>query len=145
MSPSHRKLRNQSLGMLLGLGLQFLLGIITNLFVKIPDNHPGANSHEYFSGVLQVVGWSLTSGFPSLALHVALGIFLVVGSLSILLRSIQAKHKKWIIVSVFVCLGILGAAFNGASFVIYGEDFSSLIMAIGFVMASAAYIFGILI
>jgi hypothetical protein len=47
------QMRNQFLGTLVFLTIQFLLGMAVNLFVTIPTNHPGANPPEYFGGVIQ--------------------------------------------------------------------------------------------
>jgi hypothetical protein len=44
------QMRNQFLGTLVFLIVQFLLGMAVNLFVTIPTNHPGANPPEYFGG-----------------------------------------------------------------------------------------------
>jgi hypothetical protein len=40
-------------------------------------------------------------------------------------------------------IGILAAGFNGASFLNYGQDFSSLLMAVGFLLAAISYTIGI--
>lgn len=140
-----KKLRIQAVILLSALGLQFLLGILTNLFVQIPDSHPGANASNLLTGSLQVIGWAIISGFPSLALHVVLGIGLVLGSIAILVRSILSKDKKWIVVSAFGFFGILIAFLNGVRFVIISEDLASLAMAIGFIIAAASYVAALLI
>jgi hypothetical protein len=45
--------------------------------------------------------------------------------------------------SVLGALAILGAGFNGASFVDYGQNFSSMIMAGLWALALACYIAGV--
>ena len=37
-------------------------------------------------------------------------------------------------------IGVLGAGFNGGSFLNYHEDFSSMLMAVGFALAMSAYV-----
>jgi hypothetical protein len=37
-------------------------------------------------------------------------------------------------------VGVLGASFNGGSFLNYHEDFSSMLMAVGFALATATYV-----
>jgi hypothetical protein len=40
-------------------------------------------------------------------------------------------------------IGVFAAGFNGASFLNYGHDFSSLLMTIGFLLALISYALGI--
>jgi|GEM_PF-4085061 len=58
---------------LAALGVQFLLGMLVNLFVQIPAGHPGADV-GYFAGVPQVVAWAVGSGQLPLRVHVLLGL-----------------------------------------------------------------------
>ena len=37
-------------------------------------------------------------------------------------------------------VGVIGAGFNGGSFLNYQEDFSSILMAVGFALAMSAYV-----
>src|SRR5437667_424498 len=71
---------------------QFLLGTAVNLFVKIPDNHPGANPPEYFGGVVQSVSWAVLHGPVLLQLHAVLGLILVIGSIYLLVQSIATRQ-----------------------------------------------------
>lgn len=57
--------------------VQFLFGMAVNLFVKIPDDHPGTNPTEYFSGVAQSVTWATSNGGLWLASHAGTGLLLV--------------------------------------------------------------------
>ena len=57
-----RQVRITFLFALVMLIAQFLLGMAVNLFVKIPDHHPGANPPEYFSGVARSVTWTILHG-----------------------------------------------------------------------------------
>lgn len=38
---------------------------------------------------------------------------------------------------------MIGAGFNGASFINYGHDFSSLLMSVGFLLALVSYLVGL--
>jgi hypothetical protein len=123
---------------------QYLLGMVVNLFVKIPESHPGAKPPEYFSGVVQSLGWVVTHGGGLwLTLHAGLGLLLVLGSLAALILSIGSHDRAAVTTTAvgFVCL--LGAAFNGGSFLNYGEDFSSMIMATLFAIGMGSYAFGV--
>lgn len=139
------RLRGLTVFILILLAAQFLLGMAVNLFVTIPANHPGANPPEYFSGVFQSVEWSITS--PSsplwLLLHASLGLALVVLSLILLISAIVARKGVWITVAVIGLIGVLGAGFNGGSFLNYNQDFSSMLMSVGFILAVLAYSLGL--
>jgi hypothetical protein len=123
--------------------VQFLLGMAVNLFVTIPTNHPGAKPPEYFSGVAQSVFWAITQGHILLILHAVFGLVIVVGAAVLLVQGIQSRIRSLIIATGFGAFGVLAAGFNGGSFLNYNEDFSSMLMAAGFSVAVAAYVFGL--
>ncbi len=129
--------------LLLALCLQFLLGMLTNLYVQVPAAHPGSNAANYFVGVAQGVGWGLTQAALFLQLHVIVGLLLFLGSLWLLWRAIALRDRAWIIIATLGVLGIIGAGFNGASFMNYGHDFSSLIMSLAFLFSLVAYLVGL--
>ena len=45
--------------------------------------------------------------------------------------------------AIFGFIGVLGAGFNGGSFLNYHQDFSSMLMATGFAIAVVAYSVGL--
>ena len=139
-----RELRNGYLGALITLVAQFLLGMVTNLFVQVPLRHPGANPSEYFSGVFQSVGWAILQG-PSLWLtaHAVLGLVLVIFGIRLLVPAIRSRNRPAIVTSVIGALAMLAAGFNGGSYLNYHEDFSSMIMAGFFGLAVIAYVVGL--
>ena len=112
-----REIRQGYLGALVTLVVQFLLGMVTNLFVEIPHDHPGANPSEYFSGVFQSVAWAILHG-PSLwlTLHAVLGLALVAFGFRLLVPAIRSRHRPTIITAVVGAVAMLGAGFNGGSF-----------------------------
>lgn len=124
------------------LGLQFLLGMLANLFVTVPTAHPGAHAPEYFSGVARDVVWSLGNAVAVLRLHVIVGLLLFLAALWLLALAIASRRRGRIIVAAVGLFAIWAAGMNGASFMNYYEDFSSLIMAIGFLVAAVAYVIG---
>jgi hypothetical protein len=119
--------------------VQFMLGMTVNLFVQIPSSHPGSNAANYFGGVVTVVPWALGNGNFWLRVHVAVGLVLLLGALLTLVRSTRA-HGRWLTVGILGFIGVLAAGFNSASFLIYHEDFSSMLMATGFTLAMGSYI-----
>ena len=130
---------------LLLLAVQFLIGMVVNLYVQVPSVHPGAQAPEYFTGVVQGIGWVLVHGTLALWIHTVVGLLLVFASFILLGLAIASRQRIWIIASVLGLMGILGAGFNGASFLNYGHDFSSLIMSACFLLAVISYIVGFFI
>ena len=136
-------MRDQFLGTLIFLMIQFLLGMAVNLFVTIPTNHSGANPPEYFGGVVQSVTWAILHGHVLLILHASLGLLLVLNALGLLVVAIRTRERDLITIAAFGLFGVLGAGFNGGSFLNYNQDFSSMIMASFFAWAVVAYAVGI--
>ncbi len=129
--------------LLILLAAQFLIGMLVNLFVQVPSVHPGTNAPEYFSGVAQGVFWALFNAQWQLLIHVVVGLLLFILSIVLLVLAIISRQRRWITVSVLGFLGIVAAGFNGASFMNYGHDFSSLLMSVGFLLAAIPYTIGI--
>jgi hypothetical protein len=115
------------------------------LFVKIPTDHPGANPPEYFSGVAQSVTWAILQGHILLAFHAGFGLVLVIASIGTLVQAIGNRRRGIVLSAVFGFVGVLGAGFNGGSFLNYHQDFSSMLMAAGFAIAVVAYSVGLYI
>jgi len=124
---------------LLLLAAQFLIGMVVNLYVQIPSVHPGTRTSNYFQGVGQGVVWVLGQGSLSLVVHAALGLILALISIFLIGFAIAARKRVWIFLSVAGWIGIVGAGFNGVSFLNYGHDFSSLLMSVGFLLAMISY------
>jgi len=140
-----RQLRISFLFALVMLIGQFLLGMAVNLFVKIPTDHPGANPPEYFSGVAQSVTWAILNGNLLLAVHAGFGLVLVVAAVGTLVQAIGNRRRGIVVSAVIGFIGVLGAGFNGGSFLNYHQDFSSMLMATGFAIAVASYSVGLYI
>jgi hypothetical protein len=128
---SHRAgLRRASLAILIVLIVQFALGISVNLYLTLPvAGHPG-HSSWFGNG-------------PVLAAHAALGMFLVLAALFVLIRAIMARNAVLIVTSAAGLVAVGVAFFFGASFtekLTYGY---SLGMAIAFAAALACYAVGL--
>ncbi len=136
-----RRLRGATFGLLVALLIQFLAGMLVNLFVTVPAGHAGSNSSEYFSGSFQSVIWAITqSGLPVLVFRAALGLLLVLGALALIPRARAMRRRAVTVLAVLGFLFVLGAGFNGASFLDFAEDFSSMIMAALFALAMLCYV-----
>jgi hypothetical protein len=123
-------LRRASLAILIVLIVQFALGIGVNLYVTLPAaGHPG-HSSWFGNGAL-------------LALHAALGMFLVLAAVFVLARAITARNVTLIATSAAGLAAIGLAFFFGATFTDKLTNGYSLSMAIAFAAALACYAIGL--
>lgn len=143
IGPFRFRTRPLALWLLLLLALQFLLGMVTNLYVPIPASHPGSNADNYFVGVLQGLGWAMTHGEWALQLHVLMGLWLILMSFALIGVAYRAHERVWMISAPISVFGMLVAGFNGASFINYGQNLSSLLMSVGFLTALVALLVGL--
>ena len=138
--PGGRSLTTQA-ALLCGLLIvQFFAGMITNLYVTIPANHPGAGTNNFFTGAPAALGWAVPSGPAWLAVQAALGMALAAASLAFIVNAVRSRERMWIWLSVAGALLLIGAGFNGASFLVFGHDFSSLIMSGLFALSLGSYL-----
>lgn len=136
------EIRRQAFGLVVMLVAQFFLGMLVNLFVKVPDQHPGAKPDEYFSGSFQSVIWAISgSGVPALVLHAILGLLLVLAGGRLVVQVRRLRRRGPFVAAILGLLFVVGAGFNGASFLDFGFDVSSMIMATFFALAMLAYVF----
>src|SRR6266516_3924818 len=84
--PRQAGLRQANLAILIVLAVQFALGIGVNLYVTLPAaGHPG-HASWFGNGAL-------------LALHAALGMFLILAAIFVLVRAIMARNATMIVIS----------------------------------------------
>lgn len=110
--------------------IQAGLGMVVNLYVAIPANHPGAQASDYLTGSLSSIGWAISHGALSLAVHASLGLALAVLAVWVAVRAAVLRRRAvagWLILAALLTIG---AGFNGASFLDYNVNVSSLIMAL---------------
>ena len=138
----NRAARGWAFGLLIALLVQFGLGMYVNLFASIPLNHPGHGANNFFAGSYHSVAWAETSPHSPviLAVHAGLGLLLVLGSLWLAVLAIRGRRAGFVWAAVLGALFILGAGFNGASFLNYNEDANSYVMALLFAVAVLCYI-----
>lgn len=60
---------------------QYLLGIVVNLYVTVPADHPGARAGNFFTGVISGIAWAVPDAPAWLAAHDVLGLALATGAL----------------------------------------------------------------
>ena len=119
------RLRRSSLGAVVMLIVQFILGMIYNLYGTVPTS---AKPVGLFSS-------------PDLALHVILGFLLLLAAIGQLVQAIGARHQLSIWLSAIGLLSIIGAGLAGLGFVGSGADGASLGMSLAFATALVCYVF----
>jgi hypothetical protein len=118
------RMRMSSLGAVVMLIVEFVLGMIYNLYGTAPTPK---KSIGLFSS-------------PVLALHVILGILLVIAAVGQLVRAIGTRHKLAIWLSAVGLLAIAAAGFAGLGFTGSGAAGASLGMSLAFAVALACYV-----
>lgn len=113
-----------SLGTVAMLLIEFILGIVYNLYGTAPTPK---KSIGLFSS-------------PVLALHVIVAILLVIATVGQLIRAIGTRHRLTIWMSAIGLLGIVGAGFSGLGFAGNGAAGASLGMSLAFAVSLAAYV-----
>ncbi|MGH3155230.1 MAG: hypothetical protein ACRDNF_01435 [Streptosporangiaceae bacterium] len=122
-------LRRASLAALLMLIVQFALGVGVNLYVSLPAAGSGGRK----------VSQAFTNG-PTLALHVVLGLLLLLAAIGLLVQAITAGHGRVIALASVGLLAIAGAAFQGFSFVHKSTNAASMGMTVATAVAMLCYV-----
>jgi len=123
--------------------VQYLLGMAVNLYVTLPGRHPGAGASNYFAGAASGLAWVIPDGPAWAAAHAAFGLALVLAAFAAIALTRRQASRVATGTSVLGALAIVGAGFNGVSFLNYGHAFSSMIMAGLWALALACYITGL--
>jgi hypothetical protein len=118
------RLRTSSFGAVVMLIIEFILGMIYNLYGTAPTS---AKSIGLFSS-------------PDLALHVVLGILLFIAAVGQLIRAITIRHGLSIWLSALGMLAIIAAGGAGLGFTSKGAAGASLGMSLAFAVALACYV-----
>jgi hypothetical protein len=122
--------------------IQYLLGMVVNVYVVLPGRHPGAGAGDYFTGAAAGLAWVIADGPAWAAAHAAFGMALAAAALAAVALAWRTGGTAGKAASLAGALAVIGAGFNGASFVNYGQDFSSMIMAGLWALALACYLTG---
>jgi hypothetical protein len=123
-------LRRMTLGTICILIAQSGIGMAANLYVAVPSQHAGAHPSDYFTGSITSIGWAMSHGAVILVIHAALGFLLVVMVFNTVIRLLKLHRRSvnaWAIVGALL---VIGAGFNGASFLDFANNVSSLVMAL---------------
>lgn len=123
------RIRMASFGALTMLILEFVLGTAYSLYGTAPT---ASRSIGMFSS-------------PLLAIHVILGILLIVAAAVLVFRAAQARASLVLATSIVGLLAVLGAAGAGSAFTSHGANGASLGMAVGTAVAMLCYAANLLI
>ncbi len=126
-----KSIRKQAIGLIFGLAVQYALGMYVDLFVEFPE---GADK-----GQLWQFAWSQIP----LAAHIILGILIVLGAIALCVRAARSRNKTWIWASAVGLVAVLFAWGSGASFIPSQTDLYSYSMALSFIVAIMAYVWGL--
>ena len=116
-------LRRTSLGMMVALLVQLIVGMAVNLYDTVP-------SRDHGGGDLAAIGHALSGGPAALAIHAGLGLAILVGTIALVARSVLSRRPALIGLSVVTLLAILGAVSSGAAFVNKADNGASMGMAV---------------
>ena len=117
-----RRLRSTAFGLLMFLLVQFALGMVVNLYVRVPAGRAGYGP-----------------GWPVLVLHGLVGLALIAGSVSLAVRAVAARVRHVAGPAVIAAVVLLGAAAGGLRFLGSGVDGASLAMALCAAIAICCY------
>jgi hypothetical protein len=117
------RIRMASFGALTMLVIQFVLGTAYSLYGTAPTS---SKSVGMFSS-------------PLLAIHVIMGILLIIAAIMLVVRAVQARHTPTVATTVLGLLVIIGAAGAGSSFAQDGNNGASLGMAVLTAVAMLCY------
>jgi len=143
IGPFKLRARSLAFGLLLLLGLQFILGIVTNLYATIPATHPGSGASNFFVGLVQGLGWSLSDGAWALQLHVLVGLGVILLGITLVYVAYATHERIWMICASIGGVAMLSAGFSGAVFVNDGQGLSSLLMSVWFLVALISFVVGL--
>jgi hypothetical protein len=123
-------LRRMVLGVAVLVIVQSAIGMVVNLYVNIPPHHSGAHPANFFTGSFQSLVWAVGHGTLALVVHAVLGLALVIMVISVAVRAVSLRRRSVTTWSILAALLVMGAGFNGTSFLDFNLNVNSLLMAL---------------
>lgn len=123
MNNVKQKLTNHSLGLIGALIVQYVLGMLTNLFVAFPDSNSPIAHWEFARGQ-----WLIMS-------HIIVGTLIVIGTVALYVRAVKLKDKTWKIAGGITLGSVILAWLSGEEFITSQTDVHSFSMALFFLIA----------
>lgn len=129
------------------LAAEFVAGMAGNLYARIPAIHPGSvrAGTDYFTDLGRAERWVTASGPPVLQVHVLLSLLIGVMAIALLVIAARTGGRGRAFVAWAGLVVIVGAGFNGGSFLIFGggDSLASFAMALLFLLAVVSYAAGL--
>jgi O-antigen/teichoic acid export membrane protein len=123
-------MRQHALVLLGLLVVQYVIGMLTNLFVAFPEGNTDWQQWDFLK----------TQGVAML--HIALGMVLLLGAIWFFVRAIRSKNRSWKLSAGAGLASIILAIISGSEFVSLQKEAYSLAMAVFFIGAVVAYGWG---
>lgn len=124
-------LRVHSLVILAALMVQYIFGMLSNLFVAFPE---GASAWDQ---------WKFAHEQFVLMMHIDLGVLLLAAAVALYVRAIRDKNRSWKTASGIGLGSILLAVMSGSEFINTQQNVYSVVMSVLFIVAVSAYGWGI--
>ena len=122
--------------------LQFLLGMLVNLFATIPFDQIDLTSGSFVEKTGIAFGYARTSPILSLQLHWLNACLLILASIALIILGVKAQKKLIWILSLALSLFLTIATVSGAAFIAYaGSNYYSFSMATAFILAAILAVF----
>lgn len=125
------KLNKHAVAMISLLVVQYLVGMLTNLYIHFPEGESVAHQ------------WKFASGQWLVMLHVIVGTLLVFGVMALYVQAIKMKDKTWKIAGGIASGSVILAFICGEEFVSRQSDMYSFAMSLFFIVALGAICWGI--
>ncbi|MFI5240108.1 MAG: hypothetical protein ACHQUB_00110 [Candidatus Saccharimonadia bacterium] len=126
------RLSKRAIGILIMLGVQYLLGMWANIYVTFPKTKVSGKLWEY--------AWHQIP----IALHILLAFGLLISSLILLSQAYKNNSVTWKIPALVGFCAILFAGFGGAAFIDQQSPVYSYVMATAFLIALGSYLWGLI-
>lgn len=128
---SNPQLRLQGFFIIGFLLVQYLLGILSNLYVQFPDNNTDWQHWHFAKGQLLIVA------------HIVVGMLLLIGMIVLYIRAFRSKDKIWKIASGIGLGSVLLAIMSGSEFISTQSAIYSFVMSVLFVIALGSIAWGL--
>jgi hypothetical protein len=136
---ANRALRPLAWTLVALLASQFLLGMATNLFARLPLAVPGLHGN-LDTRLGAAARWALLHGPPELKIHVIVGLAIGAGAITLVVLAFRSRQPRWRALALLGLLMAAPAGIAGAAFLTYRQDnLYSLLMATGFLAALLTY------
>lgn len=125
------KLNRHALGLLGLLVVQYILGMITDLYVTFPSNNTDYQQWEYAKSQFVVMA------------HIIVGFLILFGVIALMVRAMRTQVKAWKTPSIIAVVAVILTIMSGSEFISTQTDLYSLIMAILFVVIAGSIVWGL--